>query len=146
LQIFYSASAWKNITHEACIANELYIQALYHEYYGDKQGALENFIQCGNWKKAHTIFMTSVAHSMFLSCKFFLLCPKQISNEFIYLVNILPFFHRGRNILLLLHINLQLHLFARNLMMSLFNNLFFSSSSIYLYAWWSCIFHFSSVF
>ena len=92
MQIFYNASAWKNITHEACIANELYIQALYHEYYGDKQGALENFIQCGNWKKAHAIFMTSVAHSMFLSCKFFLLCPKQIFNEFIYLVNILPFF------------------------------------------------------
>ncbi|KAL5652162.1 hypothetical protein ACJX0J_037620, partial [Zea mays] len=43
--------------------------ALYHEYYGDKQGALENLIQCGNWKKAHTIFVTSVAHSMFLSCK-----------------------------------------------------------------------------
>ncbi|KAL6867200.1 hypothetical protein ACP4OV_015224 [Aristida adscensionis] len=41
--------------------------AFYHEYYGDKQGALENFIQCGNWKKAHTIFMTSVAHSLFLS-------------------------------------------------------------------------------
>ncbi|KAF8718221.1 hypothetical protein HU200_025715 [Digitaria exilis] len=40
---------------------------LYHEYYGDQQGALENFIQCGNWKKAHTIFMTSVAHIMFLS-------------------------------------------------------------------------------
>ncbi|RCV46332.1 hypothetical protein SETIT_9G523200v2 [Setaria italica] len=41
--------------------------ALYHEYYGDRQGALENFIRCGNWKKAHTIFMTSVAHTMFLS-------------------------------------------------------------------------------
>ncbi|CAN6313894.1 unnamed protein product [Urochloa humidicola] len=41
--------------------------ALYHEYYGDQQGALENFIQCGNWKKAHIIFMTSVAHTMFLS-------------------------------------------------------------------------------
>jgi len=41
--------------------------ALYHEYYGDQQGALENFIRCGNWKKAHTIFMTSVAHTMFLS-------------------------------------------------------------------------------
>jgi nuclear pore complex protein Nup98-Nup96 len=46
------------------------IQALYHEYYGDRQGALENFIRCGNWKKAHTIFMTSVAHTIFLSCKF----------------------------------------------------------------------------
>ncbi|CAN6321288.1 unnamed protein product [Urochloa humidicola] len=43
--------------------------ALYHEYYGDLQGALKNFIQCGNWKKAHTIFMTSVAHTMFLSSK-----------------------------------------------------------------------------
>ncbi|PWZ30132.1 Nuclear pore complex protein NUP96 [Zea mays] len=44
-----------------------FYDALYHEYYGDKQGALENLIQCGNWKKAHTIFVTSVAHSMFLS-------------------------------------------------------------------------------
>ncbi|WVZ55633.1 hypothetical protein U9M48_006271 [Paspalum notatum var. saurae] len=43
--------------------------ALYHEYYGDHQDALENFIHSGNWKKAHTIFMTSVAHSMFLSSK-----------------------------------------------------------------------------
>ncbi|CAL4920998.1 unnamed protein product [Urochloa decumbens] len=43
--------------------------ALYHEYYGDQQGAMENFIQCGNWKKAHTIFMTSAAHTMFLSSK-----------------------------------------------------------------------------
>ncbi|TVU48240.1 hypothetical protein EJB05_07869 [Eragrostis curvula] len=42
--------------------------ALYLEYYGDQQGALKNFIECGNWKKAHTIFMTSVAHSLFLSC------------------------------------------------------------------------------
>ncbi|RCV23380.1 hypothetical protein SETIT_5G001700v2 [Setaria italica] len=41
--------------------------ALYHEYYGDQQGALENFIQSGNWKKAHTIFMTCIAHTMFLS-------------------------------------------------------------------------------
>ncbi|KAL6645528.1 hypothetical protein ACP70R_017136 [Stipagrostis hirtigluma subsp. patula] len=41
--------------------------ALYHEYYGDKQGALENYLPCGNWKKAHTIFMSSVAHSLFLS-------------------------------------------------------------------------------
>ncbi|KAM3230827.1 hypothetical protein ACQJBY_061169 [Aegilops geniculata] len=43
--------------------------ALYQEYYGDRQGALGNYIQCGNWKKAHTIFMTSVAHSLFLSSK-----------------------------------------------------------------------------
>ncbi|KAK3150615.1 hypothetical protein QOZ80_3AG0235480 [Eleusine coracana subsp. coracana] len=43
--------------------------ALYLEYYGDQQGALKNFIQCGNWKKAHTTFMTSVAHPLFLSSK-----------------------------------------------------------------------------
>ncbi|XP_006649480.1 nuclear pore complex protein NUP96 [Oryza brachyantha] len=43
--------------------------ALYNEYYGDQQSALENYIRCGNWKKAHTIFMTSIAHSLFLSSK-----------------------------------------------------------------------------
>uniref|UniRef100_A0A0D9Z2Q9 Peptidase S59 domain-containing protein n=1 Tax=Oryza glumipatula TaxID=40148 RepID=A0A0D9Z2Q9_9ORYZ len=43
--------------------------ALYNEYYGDQQSALENYILCGNWKKAHTIFMTSIAHSLFLSSK-----------------------------------------------------------------------------
>jgi hypothetical protein len=53
------------------LANKVSIQSLYLEYYGDQQGALKNFLQCGNWKKAHTIFMTSVAHSLFLSCKFF---------------------------------------------------------------------------
>lgn len=57
---------------------------------------------------------------MFLSCKFCLQCPKHFFNEFLYLVNILPFFHHGWNILLLLCINIQLHVFPRNLMMSLF--------------------------
>jgi hypothetical protein len=68
----------KKKTLEPCIANGIYMQALYHEYYGDRQGALENYIQCGNWKKAHTIFMTSVAHSLFLSCKFSMQCTNQI--------------------------------------------------------------------
>jgi nuclear pore complex protein Nup98-Nup96 len=54
------------------------MHTLYHEYYGDQQGALEKFIQCGNWKKAHTIFMTCIAHTMFLSCKFSLQCTEQI--------------------------------------------------------------------
>jgi hypothetical protein len=57
----------KNCTYSA---NELSMQALYLEYYGDQQGALKNFLQCGNWKKTHTIFVTSVAHFLFLSCKF----------------------------------------------------------------------------
>ncbi|CAL5375554.1 unnamed protein product [Camellia sinensis] len=51
-------SAW---LHEA--------MAVYFNYYGDLSKALEHFIECGNWQKAHTIFITSVAHSLFLSAK-----------------------------------------------------------------------------
>ncbi|XP_072991843.1 nuclear pore complex protein NUP96 [Typha latifolia] len=41
--------------------------AIYFEYYGDRINALEHFIQCGNWQKAHSNFIISVAHSLFLS-------------------------------------------------------------------------------
>lgn len=43
--------------------------AIYFNYYGDFFNALEHFLECGNWQKAHSIFMTSVAHSLFLSAK-----------------------------------------------------------------------------
>ncbi|KAI5660433.1 hypothetical protein M9H77_29226 [Catharanthus roseus] len=43
--------------------------ATYFNYYGDFAKALEHFLECGNWQKAHSIFMTSVAHSLFLSAK-----------------------------------------------------------------------------
>ncbi|KAI3930681.1 hypothetical protein MKX01_037127 [Papaver californicum] len=43
--------------------------AVYFHYHGDLSGALENFLECSNWQKAHSIFMTSVAHSLFLSAK-----------------------------------------------------------------------------
>lgn len=43
--------------------------AIYFSYYGDFSKALENFLQCAHWQKAHTIFVTSVAHKLFLSAK-----------------------------------------------------------------------------
>ncbi|PKI31565.1 hypothetical protein CRG98_048049 [Punica granatum] len=51
-------SAW---LHEA--------MAIYYNYYGDVWKSLEHFMECSNWQKAHTIFVTSVAHSLFLSGK-----------------------------------------------------------------------------
>ncbi|KAL8161200.1 LOW QUALITY PROTEIN: hypothetical protein V2J09_012689 [Rumex salicifolius] len=36
-------------------------------YYGDLPKALEHFIECQYWQKAHSIFITSVAHSLYLS-------------------------------------------------------------------------------
>ncbi|CAH8353738.1 unnamed protein product [Eruca vesicaria subsp. sativa] len=41
--------------------------AVYYNYHGDFVKALDHFIECANWQKAHSIFMTSVAHSLFLS-------------------------------------------------------------------------------
>ncbi|CAF2177600.1 nuclear pore complex protein NUP96 [Brassica rapa] len=41
--------------------------AVYYNYNGDFLKALDHFIECANWQKAHSIFMTSVAHSLFLS-------------------------------------------------------------------------------
>nr|BAJ34529.1 unnamed protein product [Eutrema halophilum] len=41
--------------------------AVYYNYHGDFVKALDHFIECANWQRAHSIFMTSVAHSMFLS-------------------------------------------------------------------------------
>uniref|UniRef100_A0A1D1Z1U3 Nuclear pore complex protein Nup98-Nup96 n=1 Tax=Anthurium amnicola TaxID=1678845 RepID=A0A1D1Z1U3_9ARAE len=43
--------------------------AIYFEYHGDPPKALDHFLNCSNWRKSHTIFMTSVAHSLFLSSK-----------------------------------------------------------------------------
>ncbi|KAF8080371.1 hypothetical protein N665_0951s0008 [Sinapis alba] len=41
--------------------------AVYYNYNGDFAKALDHFIDCANWQRAHSIFMTSVAHSLFLS-------------------------------------------------------------------------------
>lgn len=41
--------------------------AVYFNYHGDLPKALEHFLECANWQKAHSIFMTSVAHPLFLS-------------------------------------------------------------------------------
>ncbi|XP_061345177.1 nuclear pore complex protein NUP96 isoform X2 [Gastrolobium bilobum] len=43
--------------------------AIYYNYNGDLSKALEQFLQCANWQKAHTIFITSVAHRLFLQAK-----------------------------------------------------------------------------
>lgn len=43
--------------------------AIYYNYNGDLAKALEQFLQCANWQKAHTIFITSVAHRLFLQAK-----------------------------------------------------------------------------
>ncbi|KAG2313677.1 hypothetical protein Bca4012_028202 [Brassica carinata] len=41
--------------------------AVYYNYHGDFVKALDHFIDCSNWQRAHSIFMISVAHSLFLS-------------------------------------------------------------------------------
>uniref|UniRef100_A0A7N0ZRH1 Peptidase S59 domain-containing protein n=1 Tax=Kalanchoe fedtschenkoi TaxID=63787 RepID=A0A7N0ZRH1_KALFE len=41
--------------------------AVYHNYYGHSLEALENYLACKNWQKAHSVFMTSVAHTLYLS-------------------------------------------------------------------------------
>ncbi|XP_048129768.1 nuclear pore complex protein NUP96 isoform X2 [Rhodamnia argentea] len=43
--------------------------AVYFNYHGDFLKSLEHFLQCSNWPRAHSIFVTSVAHSLFLSAK-----------------------------------------------------------------------------
>lgn len=43
--------------------------ALYYNYQGDLPKALEHFLECAYWQKAHAIFITSVAHTLFLSAK-----------------------------------------------------------------------------
>ncbi|KAI4296951.1 hypothetical protein L6164_036867 [Bauhinia variegata] len=42
---------------------------VYYNYNGDLPKALEHFLECANWQKAHTIFITSIAHRLFLSAK-----------------------------------------------------------------------------
>ncbi|XP_010537895.1 PREDICTED: nuclear pore complex protein NUP96 [Tarenaya hassleriana] len=41
--------------------------AVYYNYHGDSTKALEHFLDYANWRRAHSIFITSVAHSLFLS-------------------------------------------------------------------------------
>ncbi|KAG9146884.1 hypothetical protein Leryth_005176 [Lithospermum erythrorhizon] len=43
--------------------------AVYYNYYGDFSMALEHYLQCSNWQKAHSIFITSTAPSLFMSGK-----------------------------------------------------------------------------
>ncbi|CAI0628318.1 unnamed protein product [Linum tenue] len=41
--------------------------AVYFNYQGDLSKALEHFLECAHWQKAHSIFTSSVAHTLFLS-------------------------------------------------------------------------------
>ncbi|KAK9110620.1 hypothetical protein Sjap_018680 [Stephania japonica] len=41
--------------------------AVYFNYHGDHSKALDHFLESHNWQRAHSVFMTSVAHSLFLS-------------------------------------------------------------------------------
>ncbi|KAJ4965646.1 hypothetical protein NE237_017495 [Protea cynaroides] len=43
--------------------------ATYFHYQGDLLQAFEHFLECSSWQKAHSIFVTSLAHSLFLSAK-----------------------------------------------------------------------------
>lgn len=43
--------------------------ATYYNYHGDLSKSLEHFLECANWQKAHSVFVTSVAHKLFLSAK-----------------------------------------------------------------------------
>lgn len=43
--------------------------AIYFSYNGDLSKAFHHFIESSHWQKAHSIFFTSVAHSLFLSAK-----------------------------------------------------------------------------
>nr|GEY06155.1 nuclear pore complex protein NUP96-like isoform X1 [Tanacetum cinerariifolium] len=44
-------------------------EAVYHAYYGNSFKALEHCLGCEFWQKAHSTFITSVAHSLFMSGK-----------------------------------------------------------------------------
>ncbi|KAJ6961686.1 hypothetical protein NC652_000584 [Populus alba x Populus x berolinensis] len=39
-------------------------QAVYFRCHGDLPKALEHYLRCANWQKAHSIFVTSVAHKL----------------------------------------------------------------------------------
>ncbi|KAK9080482.1 hypothetical protein SSX86_000240 [Deinandra increscens subsp. villosa] len=43
--------------------------AVYYAYYGNSFKALEHYLGCAFWQKAHSTFITSVAHSLFMSGK-----------------------------------------------------------------------------
>lgn len=51
----------------SCLVSSSLVQAIYFSYIGDLSKALDHFLECANWQKAHSVFLTSVAHSLFLS-------------------------------------------------------------------------------
>lgn len=60
-----------SLSESSCCLNVfvMVVQATYYNYNQDHSKALEQFLQCAYWQKAHSIFITSVAHRLFLQCK-----------------------------------------------------------------------------
>ncbi|KAL5824057.1 hypothetical protein ACOSQ4_021957 [Xanthoceras sorbifolium] len=73
--LFQYCESWSSIESQRQFIEELGVpsewlheaMAVYYNYYGDISKALEHFLECANWQKAHIIFVTSVAHTLFLS-------------------------------------------------------------------------------
>ncbi|KAK1394963.1 Suppressor of auxin resistance 3 [Heracleum sosnowskyi] len=55
--------------------------SVYSTYCGDMPKALEHLLRCANWQEAHSVFVTSVAHSLFLSGKHSEVCRLATSME-----------------------------------------------------------------
>lgn len=75
--LFQYCDTWSNQEEQLKFIEELGVpsqwlheaMAVYFQYYGDLAKALEHYIQCESWQKAHSIFITSVVHSLFLSAE-----------------------------------------------------------------------------
>lgn len=73
--LFLYCEAWSTQEHQKQFIKDLGVpsewlyeaMAVHFIYHSDLPKALENFVGCGNWHKAHMIFVTSVVHSLFLS-------------------------------------------------------------------------------
>ncbi|XP_050386592.1 nuclear pore complex protein NUP96 [Argentina anserina] len=75
--LFQYCDSWSSLVSQRQFIEDLGIpkawlheaMAVYFNYYGELSKALEHFIECENWQKAHAIFITSVAHTLFLSAE-----------------------------------------------------------------------------
>ncbi|GAB4840310.1 hypothetical protein Ancab_021076 [Ancistrocladus abbreviatus] len=75
--LFQYCDTWSSQEHQLQFIENLGVpsvwlheaMAVYFQYHGDIAKALEHFIHSSNWQKAHSIFITSVAHSLFLSAQ-----------------------------------------------------------------------------
>ncbi|KAJ8755418.1 hypothetical protein K2173_019216 [Erythroxylum novogranatense] len=73
--LFQYCETWNTDQSQRDFINELGVPsawlhealAIYFSYHGDFTRALEHFLGCENWQKAHSIFMISIAPVLFLS-------------------------------------------------------------------------------